>query len=292
MKQILLSFRIFDNQVKKYLTPDSKVYIGLDGKLVTPEGPDTADRYELAYSLPIFDITGKQLFTDDGFVTIFGGEVVYARPVYDTETNSWVAMASKYGVFPLVDKAFQILPNAEEVSAGNIGSEIQAAWDKKLADMPQPQPQENAGPGGFSRSKDFKFGLLDVVLTLRSDIDMPDDVWEEHFKAVMECDDIFSIKKEQAAAEPEEGAEKKPVVYFATELGKLSSERAPIEWRKLPEISAAYPKQGGVEKSLQLVDGTTNVVAWEIGRNGHWSVASPFFLVQEKKEEEDESTNP
>lgn len=294
MQQILLTFRIFDTLVKKYLTPDSKVYIGLDGKLVTPEGPDTADRYDLAYSIPLFDVNGQQLFTDDGFITIVGRETVFGSPTFNVDSNCWGFTTDNDNFVPLVSKTFQIFPNADEIRGGNSGMEIQTAWDKKAAELPEPDPKANAG-GGYMRTREFQFGCLAVLLTLHSQIDMPEDVWNEHFKAVLESDEIFVNKPAEDKATEEQPAQSEEAVvvkeFKAIVLKSQGSSRAPMDWWKLPEIVAAKPKQSNVEKSLQLVDGTTNIVAWEVGRGGSWAQASDFFMVEEVKTSSDESSN-
>lgn len=292
MKQILLSFRIFDNLEKKYLTSDSKVYIGLDGKVVTPEGPDTADRYEIAHSLPFFDTTGKQLFTDDGFVTILGRTAVYGRPIFNVDGNYWGFMAANDDVVPLKSDSFQIFPNAEEVKSGNLGSEIQEAWDKKASEIPEPEPQQNAS-GGFVRTREFAFGCIKVILTLHSETDMPEDVWNEHFTAVLECEDIFHVKKAtEAIAEPEteEVPVKAPVVYIAQKLQHVATEVAPEELHKIPDVAAARPVHPNVIKSLRRVQGTSLVV-WTITRGEHTSVASDYFVLTEKPVEGEQNTN-
>lgn len=293
MKQILLSFRVFDTVVKKYLTPDSKVFIGLDGKPVTPEGPDTANRYEVAYSLPFFDINGKQLFTDDGFITIVDREPQYGRPIFNSDQNYWGFMATSDNVYRLQSKTFQILPNAEEIAAGNLGLEIQAEWEKKAAELPAPDPNKDENAQVFTRTREFAFGCIKVLLTLQSETDMPEDVWNEHFTAVLPSGEIFQLKKggEEAPA-PEQSDAVVTKEYKATILKAQGSSRAPMAWWKIPAIRDAKPKQNNCEHSLQIVDGTKNIVAWEIGRGGTWAQASEFFLVEEVKPEEiDESSN-
>lgn len=293
MNQTLLSFRIFDKLTKKYVLPDGNVYVGLDGQVYTLEGLGEKGRFELAHSLPFFDVNGKQLFTDDGVVVISGRKTAYARPGL-SENGCWgLIVGNGDEIIPLESKTFEIFPNAAEVAAGNLGTEILRAWEKKADDLPEPEGQNAQSPFAHmaSRSRDFVFANLAVELKIYSESPMSDDQWDEAFKSVMDCDVIFKCSKDPSPEDveffmetykklDEEVAVKLTHTIEVVDLEGNGSSQAPADWRMLPEIAAAKPTQTNCEKSLQLVDGTENVVYWSIGRGGNWSRASSYFLVK------------
>lgn len=299
------TFRIFDCQAQKYIAPTDKSNFSLSitGEVVPPKKTPADSKFEVAYSLPMLDINGKQPFTDDDVIFISGAGVEVGTIGYSEDVKSWECI-NKNGGFTC--REFQILPNREDRAAGQDWENIFTAWNERAAARPEPinesnsEQTENTKDPLFYRTREYAFGDMRLAVTLSSEVDMPEEMWDIHLDDAMKSTDVFIAAHPEPKVVPTSVPtvvnEPAPVKYEprmmldAKKLVDMEIAQAPMEWNSIRAIAQNYPNVPNCQKVLNRY-GNTDLVQWYIGRHDNFNVASEVFLITKTPVEDNESPN-